>query len=353
MRLLIYEWCCSGGLAGPDRGAVLPAGDEVATIAREGRAMMLALVADAARDGGFEVDVLVDASVPLELDFGRGVRRIGVPRGAEVDALVAAAREAEGVILVAPETAGVLASRVEAVRAVGGTVLGPSTAFIQLAADKQATIDALAAAGVPVPAGRSLAAAEAWPAGFRVPAVRKARASTGCDGLVLVRPGDRLPSPALVATRLEAECAGQSVGVSSLIGPRGVVPIATLLQRFSAGSVPGYVGGAPVPDPAARRRAERLALRAVEALLRRDPHGARAGWVGVDMILGNRDDGLDDRVLEVNPRVTTSFAGLAAVAPASLVRTLVDVARGHELDRGALPTACTFTLTDDAPAHAT
>ena len=71
------------------------------------------------------------------------------------------------------------------------------------------------------------------------------------------------------------------------------------------------------------------------------------------MILGVRGDGLDDRVLEVNPRVTTSFAGLAAAAPASLVRTLVDVAHGHDIDRGALPTGCTFTLADDAPAHAT
>jgi predicted ATP-grasp superfamily ATP-dependent carboligase len=351
MRLLIYEWCCSGGLAGPDRAAVIPPEDDVTTLAREGRAMMLSLFADAARDGGFEVAVLVDESLPLDLPGG--MRRIGVPRGGEMKALVTAAREAEGVILVAPETADVLASRVEAVRAVGGTVLGPSTPFIRLAADKQATINALAAAGVPVPAGRSLAAAEPWPAGFRLPAIRKARTSTGCDGLVVVRPGDRLPSPALLATRLEAECAGQPIGVSCLIGPRGVVPVAALAQRFSTGPFPSYVGGAPLHDPAARRRAERLAVRAVEALLRLDPQGAHAGWVGVDMIVGDRDDGLDDRVLEVNPRVTTSFAGLAAVAPVSLVRTLVDVARGHEIDRGALPTACTFTLADDIPAPAT
>lgn len=308
--------------------------------------MMRALVADAARDGAFEVDVLVAESLPL--DLGGGARRIGVPRGHEVEALVTAAREADGVILVAPETADLLASRVEAVRAVGGTVLGPSTAFIRLAADKQATIDVLAGAGVPVPAGRSLAAAEAWPAGFRLPAVRKARSSTGCDGLVVVRPGDFLPSPALVATRLEAECAGQPVGVSCLIGPRGVVPVAALGQRFSTGPFPGYVGGAPVHDPAARRRAERLGVRSVEALLRRDPHAARAGWVGVDMILGAREDGLDDRVLEVNPRITTSFVGLATAAATSLVRAIVDAARGVEVSHGMLSTGCSFTLNDDA-----
>jgi hypothetical protein len=351
MRLVIYEWCCSGGLAGPDRELVVHPGDDVNSLAREGRAMFRALVADAVRDGGFDVVALLDESRPL--DLLAAARRVVVPRGREIEMLVAVAPEADGVVLVAPETAGMLAARVESVRAAGGTVLGPSTSFVRLAADKQATIDALAAAGVPVPAGRSLAAGEPWPAGFRLPSVRKARASAGCDGLVTVRPGDPLPCPAPVATRLEAECAGQPVGVSCLIRPQGVVPFAALVQQFSSGPLPGYAGGKPLRTAGEQRRADGLAVRAVEALLRRDPGTARAGWVGVDMILGNRPDGLDDRVLEVNPRVTTSFVGLAAAAPASLVRAIVDAAAGRELDRGALPTGCTFTLTDDAPACST
>jgi len=351
MRLLIYEWCCSGGLAGPDRELVLHPGGDVNSLAREGRAMFSALVVDAVRDGGFDVAALVDESLPIHLPVA--ARRVVVTRGREVEALVAVARDVDSVILVAPETAGVLAARVDAVRAARGTVLGPSTSFIRLAADKQATIDALAAAGVPVPAGRSLAAGEAWPAGFRLPAVRKARASTGCDGHIIVRLGDPLPCPAPVATRLEAECAGQPVGVSCLIGPNVVVPFAALVQRFSAGPLPGYAGGEPLRSENEQRRAERLAVRTVEALLRRDSGAAHAGWVGVDMILGNRPDGLDDRVLEVNPRVTTSFVGLAAAAPASLVRAIVDAAVGREIGRGALPTGCTFTLTDDAPACST
>ena len=351
MRLVIYESCCSGGLAGPERKLVVHPGDDVNSLAREGQAMFRALVADAVRDGGFDVAALVDESLPLDLPAA--VRRVVVPRGREVETLVAAAQHADAVIVVAPETAGVLAARVDAVRAAGGTVLGPSTSVIQLAADKQATIDALAAAGVPVPAGRSLAAEEAWPASFRLPAVRKARASTGCDGLMVVRPGDPLPCPAPVATRLEAEWAGQPVGVSCLIGPSGVVPFAALVQRFSLSPLPGYVGGRPLRSANEQRRAEGLAVRAVEALLRRDRGTARAGWVGVDMILGNRPDGLDDRVLEVNPRVTTSFVGLAAAAPASLVRAIVNAAAGREIGPAILPAGFTFTLTDDAPACST
>lgn len=343
MRLLIYEWCCSGGLSGPDAPRVVGDGDEQ-SLAREGRAMFGALAADAVRDGGFEVAALVDQS--LTVDLPAAVERIDVPSGGEIESLAGAARAADAAIVIAPETAGILASRVATVRDAGGRVLAPSEEFIRLAADKQRTIDALASAGVPVPAGRALAAGEAWPESFVRPAVRKARSSAGCDGLVVVRSGDPLPCPAPVATRIEAWCAGFPVGVSCIVGPRGGVPVAVLRQRFSAGSPASYVGAAPLEGVGACGRGERLALRAIEALVGRDARPA-AGWIGVDMILGPREDGLDDRVLEVNPRMTTSFVGLAAAAPASLVRSMLGVAEGRLPDRRALPHACTFTIADD------
>jgi len=51
-------------------------------------------------------------------------------------------------------------------------------------------------------------------------------------------------------------------------------------------------------------------------------------------------------VLEVNPRTTTSFVGLAAGAPASLVRAMLDVAEGRALDDRLPDHACTFTVVD-------
>lgn len=346
MRLLIYEWCCSGGLSGPDRRAVIGADGDPATLVREGRAMLEALVADAVRDGGFEVVALVDAA--LAGDLPPGARRVPVVAGSECQALVDAARQSDAVIVVAPETAGVLAARAAAVRAVGGRVLAPGEGVLEIAADKQATIDTLAAAGVPVPAGRSLAANEPWPESFVRPAVRKARASTGCDGLVIVAGGPP-PAPSPDATRIEAFCAGMPVGVSCLLGPRGVVPVAALRQRFLDGPVPAYVGGAPLESAMLRARAERLATWAADTLLRRQPGRPAAGWLGVDMILGDRSDGGDDRVLEVNPRVTTSFVGLSAVTPASLVRAIVAVAEGDAFDPGPLSAGCRFTLSDARP----
>jgi predicted ATP-grasp superfamily ATP-dependent carboligase len=346
MRVLIYEWCCSGGLAGPDALAVLGDTSDPEPLAREGRAMFRALAADAVRDGGFEVAAVVDAT--RAFDLPTAVERLPVPPGGELASLLEHARRADAVIVVAPETADVLVTRVAAVRAAGGRAVAPGEAFVRLAADKQATIDALAATGVPVPAGRSLAPGEAWPDAFIRPGVRKARASAGCDGLVVVRPGDRLPCPVPLATRIEAWCAGTPAGVSCLVGPRGATPLAALRQRFLGGSAVGYVGGAPLDHVAERSRAETLARRAIEALLHRDPEPP-AGWIGVDMILGARDDGLDDRVLEINPRLTTSFVGLASQARSSLVRAMLDVADGRAPDECLPWDLSPFAIVDEPP----
>jgi predicted ATP-grasp superfamily ATP-dependent carboligase len=61
------------------------------------------------------------------------------------------------------------------------------------------------------------------------------------------------------------------------------------------------------------------------------------------MILGAAGDGSGDRVLEVNPRLTTSFVGLAHLSASSLLAALLAAAGGEEpqwaaetasLDRG-------------------
>jgi predicted ATP-grasp superfamily ATP-dependent carboligase len=320
MKVLVHEWCCSGGLAGR-----VP-GEDFENIAREGRSMLEALAADAAKDASLDVTVLVDASQDIRLPTETRVRKVTLGNGS--DDLVDASVAADWTIIVAPETAGLLADLVARVRTAGGRVIAPSGEFISIAADKQAAVLALAAAGIPVPAGRSLDPGAGWPEGFHVPAVRKARAGVGCDELVIVAAGDQHPAPAKEAARLEAFLAGTPVGVSCLCGPAGINVLPPVRQRFSGGAAPRYLGGSLPCDALLAVRAERLARRAVEAVSRAS-HCNALGWVGVDMILGDRDDGRGDRVLEVNPRLTTSFVGLAALFPQSLVRAMIDAAEGR------------------------
>lgn len=340
MRILVHEWCCSGGLAAWERGRGARA---AAGLYAEGRAMFLALLRDACRDPGLEVTALVDVTRPVPLPARVRIR--AVPVGAEVDVLVAEAVRAEMTIVVAPETDGLLASRVAAVRQAGGAVLASDATFLAVAADKQATIQALAAAGVPVPAGRLLAAGAEWPAGFWTPAVRKPRDGVGGEDLVVVPPGARTPASVARDMRLEARAEGLSVGVACLCGPGPPVPLAPLRQRFAAGPGSVYVGGEPLADRDAQQRATALAVRAVMAVTRAAGGPAR-GWVGVDMILGPRTDGRGDRVLEVNPRLTTSFVGHATTAATSLVRQSIDVAIGRNVMPASNPGAFQVVAND-------
>lgn len=323
MRVLVYEWCSSGGLTGPDAARLVPrsaAAADLEPLAREGRAMFLALLHDGCRDHRLQLHAVVDEHRPLPLP--EGVRRIDVPPAAELDRLVHAARGCEAAVIVAPETGGILARRVAAVRAGGVDVIAPGPRFLELAADKQATILALAAAGVPVPAGRRLEAGAPWPAAFVRPAVAKRLDGVGCDGLTFVGRDGPLPAAAGHPRRIEAALHGVPVGVSCIAGCGRTEFLPAMSQRFSGGVSPGYSGGEPVVEEALRQRALQLAARSVAALARAAGEEAR-GWLGVDMILGPREDGRSDRVLEVNPRLTTSFLGHAAAAGTSLLSRIL------------------------------
>jgi len=308
MRVLLYEWCCSGGLAGGDM-----------SLATEGRMMLEALAADAAKAPTIEMAVLVDAAMSLTLPSQ--ARTMTVPRGEDVDTLVAAAREVDWTIIVAPESRGILLDRVRRVRAAGARVLAPHDRVIEVCSDKQATVDTLAARGVPVPAGRSLEPRESIPNGFHMPAIRKARAGCGCDDLQAII--SRQAAPAAVPTRLESFVEGTPVGVSLLAGPAGHVALPSMRQRFEDGDRPRYVGSEPLADDEAAARAIALASRVARAV------DADCGWIGVDLILGPRADGRDDRVLEVNPRMTTSIVGLAPLYATSLIAAMIDLAEGR------------------------
>jgi predicted ATP-grasp superfamily ATP-dependent carboligase len=354
MRLLLYEWSCSGGLEGPEADALLPAAGEarrsvIDAIQREGRLMFTTVARDLLRADGIEVTCLVAAARPVPLPDG--IRVCPVPAGAEMQVLVEEARNADLTLVVAPETAGILATRVAAARAGGGQVLAPGGGFLALAADKHQTALALAAAGVPVPAGRSLEARTPWPEGFHRPAVRKVRDGVGCDGLIFLRAGDPPPPPCPDRSRLEAFAAGIPVGVSCLTGPGRLVALPPMRQSYSDGPEPRFLGGTPLSPAPLANRAVTLACRSIAALARAAAgsgaeRDAVRGWVGVDMVLGEREDGRGDRVLEINPRLTSSFLGLA-LGPGSLIRRLLDTAGGAAMlvaDLSAAP----FSVVDEA-----
>jgi predicted ATP-grasp superfamily ATP-dependent carboligase len=70
-------------------------------------------------------------------------------------------------------------------------------------------------------------------------------------------------------------------------------------------------------------RASALAERALAAM------PVTVGYVGVDLVLGREPDGSEDAVIEINPRLTTSYVGLRTAATTNLADVMWRVAQGE------------------------
>ncbi len=70
-------------------------------------------------------------------------------------------------------------------------------------------------------------------------------------------------------------------------------------------------------------RATELAMRAISAL------PPLTGYAGVDLVLGDDPDGTADVVIEVNPRLTTSYVGLRRAVQGGLVGPMLAAAKGE------------------------
>ena len=78
-------------------------------------------------------------------------------------------------------------------------------------------------------------------------------------------------------------------------------------------------------SPELNARAQYLGQRAAQAV------EGLFGYVGVDLVLGSCADGKDDAVIEINPRVTTSYVGLRRLARFNLAEALLAVTTGAAL----------------------
>lgn len=324
-RIVVYEFTVSGGL---DRGGL--SAETAGSLSVEGRAMVQALTADLAAIPERCVELLVDESMVSRGDLPAPATIVRVPAGQERAVLQQQAARADATLVIAPETDGILAERWHWVREAGGTWFGQPMEVIELTSDKHRTCEHLHRHGVPAPRGWRLDAGSSWPSDCSIPAVLKPCDGAGSEGVrVVERPigsdGWQKFSPSSSgarAWRLEPLLTGDPVSVSLLCGPRGKIALAPCRQILSRDGRFHYLGGSlPLPAEHAAR-ATRLALAAVGTL--RDP----LGFLGVDLILGADPEGRDDAVIEINPRLTTSYVGLRAACRENLASAMLDVARG-------------------------
>lgn len=312
LRLFVYEWITGGGLVGHE-------GPLPESLLREGLAMVQAVAADAAATEGVTPVLLRDLRLPSLSAAGGEI--VEVAHDAAVDRL---SSEADAVLLIAPETDGALLDVIRRAEAAGAKLISPSAAFADVAADKQKTSEALTTTGVPVPVALRLDPEEPLPADFVYPAVLKPIDGAGSqDTHVVAHRHDRPPAYAW-PRRLEEYVPGVPVSVA-VLGVAGAAPIALppCRQRLSTDGRLTYFGGStPLPAGLAERATD-LAVQAAAAL------PPLVGYVGVDLILGDDPDGAADVVIEINPRLTTSYVGLRRVVQGGLVGPMLAAAAGE------------------------
>lgn len=343
--VLVWEYFSAGGrLRGHgshrDDAAGTPPGSSPPTpeasgpdLSNEGRALLLALLADLSAIPGLEVRAAVDpgaaavlptdvVAVPTRTDPANSVHRV--------------LRQDPDVWMwpVAPETGGELHRLVREGERHATGVVASAPGGIRSAALRYELLTSLQRSGVAVPpTARAPSIREAHRRATEVgwPVVVKPGRGAGGEGVTLVKGPGRLRDawarasavepglPPLIQARVE----GTPASVSLLVESDGPRPIALNRQQVEFGPEARYRGGStPLHHPLGGRAIE-LARTAIGLV------GGLRGPVGVDLVLA--PDG--PVIVEVNPRLTTSYLGIRRhLGPGIAVRAL----RSCEFPVGAL-----------------
>ncbi|HEX3599209.1 MAG TPA: ATP-grasp domain-containing protein [Lacipirellulaceae bacterium] len=315
MRIFVYEWATGGGLV--EEPGPLPA-----TLVREGAGMIGALVADFQRMPGCRVVAFRDPRI-VQLALGNCELIEVLSRFEHDEEFERVAVSADATILIAPEFDGILGRLARRVITAGGRLLSPSPAFIRIAGDKQRTCEALQTANVRTPEGVVLESDEPLPADFPYPAVAKPIDGAGSQDTYFVRGQHDKPPAYAWRRRLERFVPGMAASAAILCGPKGQLSLPPCKQRISEDGRLRYLGGELPLAPGLAERAQTLAVSAVAAL------PPAVGYVGVDLVLGREPDGSEDFVIEVNPRLTTSYVGLRAATRSNLAEAMWHISQGE------------------------
>jgi len=260
--------------------------------------------------------------------------------GDEAVAFEKQAAQADWTIIIAPECDGILEQRYEWAARSAARIIGPQSDLLAISADKWRTYRWLGAHGLPTPktwladevyremTKGAVASAQVAMCAATHPMVIKPRDGAGSLGIVKCRDGralaDTLETCQLDRKRLlvQAWAPGRPASIALLGGPQGYVVCLPAWQYLDEDL--SYRGGEiPVAEPYARRATD-LAHRLAAHLA-----GKLCGYLGVDLVLGEASDGSQDCIIELNPRLTTSYIGLRTLSMSNLAGVMLELACGR------------------------
>jgi predicted ATP-grasp superfamily ATP-dependent carboligase len=337
VHIHVFEFICGGGLAGQP----LPP-----QLVREGDLMLAALIGDLLELPGVQVSFGRDARLAAPADWRLRAARVcwRAPGPAPLQALAREIAASDATWPIAPESGGELERAARAVLEAGRVLLGPRPDAIALAASKSATARRLARAGVAVaPCFRP---GSAWPP-IDGPWVVKPDDGAGCVGVRVFgsREGAENAASAALAAGGQGLLAqpwidgdAMSLCVLSAPGRVDVVSVNRQQLRLHEGAVE-LVAIDVNCEPATADLAA-LARRVADAM-----PGLR-GYFGIDWVRTPAGP----VVIEVNPRLTSSYAGLKPALGLNAAEWVLAAAAGGPLppERDRRGHQVRLTLSGDA-----
>lgn len=312
MQVFVSEYVCGGAW---------PESVIATSLAAEGRAMLLAVLTDLARLPEVEVVSTWDSRLPIEHIDGVEFTRIS-SRGQEREVFANLASNADAVVLIAPETDGVLADRVEVLESLQVNHMGCDSWACRLLGDKLATFEFLTNAGIPTVPTRELQ--REFP--FEFPVVVKPKDGAGCVDTwrfessrqfaeasprfadrreaFVVQPWIDGPSASVAVIIASGQRVGDACESAGL-----VLPVAH--QAVLGTGELSYSGGS-VPMPLDEETVHEIQQVAGDVCTSLSPH--LRGYIGIDLILSENGP----RIVDINPRLTTSYLGYRQLTKSNL-----------------------------------
>lgn len=321
MRILVFEAVTGGGMVrdNPSSG-----------LTHEADLMIRALLRDLQQCDGVSIVTTRDYRLPPVDEFQTTViDRLQDPHVAFELVL----QSVDAAWVTAPETGGELERLARIVTGNGKALLGCTPDAIAIAASKRATAEALAAAGISV-----------------VPTFNSAEETPQLPGLWMVKPDDGAGAEGALRC-WDADAAIEQMRPGFVAQPwieGDPLSLSLLCSQGGARLLSVNRQGIRIVD-------DRVELAGITVNAMTDPEGrfaalgqqiARAipglfGWVGVDLIVA---DG-ELVVLEVNPRLTTSYCGFAQAKGMNIARMVLDLHRTGMLpDAGSIPVGTPYHL---------
>ena len=323
LKVIVYEHVSGGGYAGQS----IPS-----SVLCEGFGMLRSIVADL-KLAGHEVTVFLDTRISqltpqIDADFTVPIFYAKEPE----KFLKIISKINDAIYVIAPETGRTLQSLVELVEKTGKTTLNCESQAIGNVSEKAFLFEKLRKAGFPTPKTLVLDHSDSFAQvkqaikrELSFPIVFKPVDGVGCSGLSKVIKEAQM-SKAVAKIKVESKnkrfiaqelISGESASVSLLSNGKKALAISLNKQNVALEEPnidSSYTGGCLPFDHPLKQAAFALTEKIVESI-----PGLR-GYVGVDLVL----TGQKAFVVDLNPRLTTSYIGLHKVASFNVVEALLD-----------------------------